>query len=37
MNANGNFPRQQFIGGLAAAFGGLILPADAFGAGTPLL
>lgn len=36
MNANGNFSRQQFIGGLAAAFGGLILPADAFGAGTPI-
>jgi len=29
--------RKGFIGGLGAAFGGLILPADAFGAGTPLL
>ena len=26
MNVNGSFSRQQFIGGLAAAFGGLILP-----------
>lgn len=29
--------RKQFVGGLAAAFGGLILPADAFGSGTPIL
>ena len=29
--------RKRFVGGLAAAFGGLILPADAFVAGTPLL
>ena len=34
---NQRFSRQQFLGGLAAAFGGLILPADAFGVGTPIL
>ena len=28
-------PRREFLGGLCAAFGGLILPADAFGAQVP--
>ena len=37
MNVNGNFSRKQFVGGLVAAFGGFLLPADAFGTGTPLL
>ena len=34
---NGLLSRRGFMGGASAAFGGLILPADAFGAGTPLL
>ena len=29
--------RKQFVGGFAAAFGGFVLPADAFGTGTPIL
>ena len=34
---NLNLSRKQFVGGFAAAFGGLVLPADAFGTGTPIL
>ena len=34
---NISISRKQFVGGFAAAFGGLVLPADAFGTGTPIL
>ena len=37
MDMDNILSRKQFVGGLAAAFGGLILPADAFGAGTSIL
>lgn len=37
MKQNFCITRKQFVGGLTAAFGGLILPADAFGVGTPIL
>ena len=34
---NISISRKQFVGGFAAAFGGLVLPADAFGTGSPIL